>query len=63
MVANGSRPSFFKMKKTVTPKMAKHAKKYNATNPMMIFIAKLEPKDAERKKDFHSSQIKCLNIN
>ena len=51
-----------KIKKAAVPMIAKHAKKYTATNPMMIFMARFVPNEAERRKDFHSSQIKCLNI-
>jgi hypothetical protein len=42
--------------------MAKHTIKYKAPKPIMIFSAKLVAKDAERKKDFHSNLMKCLNI-
>jgi hypothetical protein len=42
--------------------MAKHTIKYKAPKPIMIFKAKLVAKDAERKKDFHSNLMKCLNI-
>ena len=62
MAASGSSPSSSKMKKTAVPRIAKQAIKYNAPNPMMIFRARLVPKEAERVKDFHSSLIKCLNM-
>jgi hypothetical protein len=61
-VESGSNPSSFKIKNTAEPNMAKHTIKYKAPKPIMIFSAKLEPNDADRRKDFHSSQIKCLNI-
>ena len=36
--------------------------KYSAINPKNIFSAILFPTLAERKKDFNSRLIKCLNI-
>ena len=38
------------------------AAKYNAANAMTIFKAKLVPKEAERRKDFHSREMKCFII-
>jgi hypothetical protein len=61
-VESGSNPSSFKIKNTAEPNMAKHTIKYKAPKPIMIFSAKLVAKDAERKKDFHSNLMKCLNI-
>ena len=34
----------------------------NTKIPMMILKARLVPKDPERRKAFHSSLMKCLNI-
>ena len=33
-----------------------------AIKPITIFNAKLVAKEAERKKDFHSNLMKCLNM-
>jgi hypothetical protein len=62
IIANGSYPSSFKIKKTPVPINAKQTIKYNAPKPIKILSARFDPKDAERKNDFHSSLIKCLNI-
>ena len=63
MVINGSKwASSLIKKKTPTPAKVKIVIKYKATNPIMIFMAMLVPKLAERIKDFHSRIMKCLNM-